>query len=300
MKKTIFLLSMIILTIIFSLFINLSNTTILSVQAKNISLLASNTTTKITLYPTNAKIDEKGRGDCIYAEVTPAKNQSVTWTSSNNGIAEIKNVSSYTQGNKLTQYVSLNPHKTGTVTLTAKTKDGKKATCKVTIVKSLKPTVSIMAKIYLDKSSLTLTKGKSYKLKASVVEVSSSSIKWSSSNSSVAKVDSKGNVTALKAGTATITASILNGTVKATCKVTVKNPSINVIESSINLKLNKSQYITIDKANSIKWYTSNSNIVSLTNPNSNKVKITGKKCGNAQVYVTINNTKYIYNIKVSK
>lgn len=87
--------------------------------------------------------------------------------------------------------------------------------------------------IELNKHSVTIYKKCSVKLVASV-QGKKKSIKWKSSNSSIASVSSKGKVTGKKAGKATITARA-NG-VKATCKITVKNPTI---------KLNKTK-ATID------------------------------------------------------
>ena len=76
-----------------------------------------------------------------------------------------------------------------------------------------------IVELKLNKYSATLTKGKTLKLKATVTG-SSSKVKWSSSNTKVAKVSSSGKVTAKKAGTATITAKV--GKVTAKCKITVK------------------------------------------------------------------------------
>ena len=70
-------------------------------------------------------------------------------------------------------------------------------------------------------SSLSLNVGNSYTLTKSVYPSNAStSYTWSSSNTSVATVDSNGKVTAKKAGTATITVKTSNGKT-ATCKVTV-------------------------------------------------------------------------------
>lgn len=76
------------------------------------------------------------------------------------------------------------------------------------------------ASIKLNKSKLTIYKGKKATLKATVTGASTK-VKWKSSNSSVAAVNSKGKITAKKAGTCKITATA-NGK-KATCSVTVKN-----------------------------------------------------------------------------
>ena len=50
---------------------------------------------------------------------------------------------------------------------------------------------------------------------------STDTLKWSSSNKKVAKVDKYGKVTAVKKGTATITVKTSSGK-KAACRITVK------------------------------------------------------------------------------
>ena len=77
--------------------------------------------------------------------------------------------------------------------------------------------------IKLNKTRLTLTPGKSYSFKVTLYG-GSGSIKWSSSNRSVATVKN-GTVTAKKAGSATIKAKYSGKT--AQCRITVKNPNKN-------------------------------------------------------------------------
>lgn len=86
--------------------------------------------------------------------------------------------------------------------------------------------------ICLNYKKYALNVGKTLKLKATVEpEDTKAKITWYSSNQKVAKVSSKGVVTALKAGTATITAKTDNG-LKATCKITVKNNSVQITAPS--------------------------------------------------------------------
>lgn len=73
-------------------------------------------------------------------------------------------------------------------------------------------------KVALNKKKLTLTVGKSYKLK---LKNNKKKIKWSSSKKKVATVSKTGKVKAKRAGTARITAKV--GKKKYVCKVTVKN-----------------------------------------------------------------------------
>ena len=86
--------------------------------------------------------------------------------------------------------------------------------------------------VSLNKTSLTLDVGKSYTLTKTVSPSNAAtSYTWSSSNTSVATVDSNGKVTAKKAGTATITVKTSNGKT-ATCKVTVNLPTPQITSLS--------------------------------------------------------------------
>lgn len=125
----------------------------------------------------------------------------VTYSSSN------KKVATVTSKGKVT------PKKTGTATITAKvTQNGTTYKLKVKVtVKN--PTVKLTA----SKKELTVGKAYTFKVKAYGLK---GDVKWTSSNSKVASVTSKGKVTAKAAGTTTIKATV-NGK-SVSCKVTVK------------------------------------------------------------------------------
>ncbi len=77
--------------------------------------------------------------------------------------------------------------------------------------------------VQISESSIILREGESKKLTASAIPVSASGypVTWSSDNTSVATVDSDGNVTAVASGTTTIRASVSEGAYEATCTVKV-------------------------------------------------------------------------------
>ena len=75
--------------------------------------------------------------------------------------------------------------------------------------------------IKLNKSSVTIKKGKSITLKATTSK-KKAKIKWSTSNKKVATVTQKGKVTGKKPGKAIITAKIKGTSKKATCRVKVQ------------------------------------------------------------------------------
>lgn len=86
------------------------------------------------------------------------------------------------------------------------------------------PVVTPVTGVTLDRSTLELTEGESASLTAAVTpaEADDKRVAWSSSDETVAKVDGSGRVTAVKAGTVTITVTTIDGSFTAACTVTVK------------------------------------------------------------------------------
>ena len=119
-------------------------------------------------------------------------------------------------------------------------------------------------------------------------------VTWTSSNKKVATVNSKGVVTAKAKGTAVITATC--GEYKATCKVTVKNPSLKLTKTSASVKVGKTTKITVKVTPSgkITYKSSNSKIATV----SSKGVVKGKKKGTAKITVTCNGVKKVFTVTV--
>ena len=83
-----------------------------------------------------------------------------------------------------------------------------------------------VSSVTLDKSSVTMDEGDTYTLSASISpsDANHQSAHWWSDDESIATVDQTGKVTAVSAGTATITA--MAGMKTATCTVTVKGQTV--------------------------------------------------------------------------
>ncbi len=135
----------------------------------------------------------------------------------------------------------------GTATITA-TVGGQSATCKVTV----KAKVIAVEKVTLDKTSAELTVGDTATLKATVTpdDATDKTVTWTSSDESVATVKD-GVVTAVKAGTATITAKADGKT--AECRITVKAKSQPVKETVLwsgntDLGTDWNKNVTVPKA----------------------------------------------------
>ncbi|MFG6384679.1 MAG: Ig-like domain-containing protein, partial [Lachnospiraceae bacterium] len=94
----------------------------------------------------------------------------------------------------------------------------KKKTVKVHVVSKKKKA----KKVTLNKKSVTIKKGETLTLKATVTPKQSTDfLTWSSSNKKIVKVDKYGQVTALKKGKTKITVKTSSGK-KASCSITVK------------------------------------------------------------------------------
>lgn len=166
---------------------------------------------KIYLKATSTTVDVKGKVKVSVYKVKPSKaSKSVKWKSSNKKVATVSK-SGYVTGKKK-----------GTVKITATSKKNKKAkkTIKIT-VKDLKA-----KSVTMSKKSANMYPGQKSALKATVKGQTgfyNQGVSWKSSNTKVATVDSKGNVVAKGAGSATITATEKGGSKKATCAVKVVN-----------------------------------------------------------------------------
>ncbi|MCR4709440.1 MAG: leucine-rich repeat protein [Clostridiales bacterium] len=165
-----------------------------------------------------------------------------------------------------------------------------------------------IAKIpYLNYSKKSLKAGVKVTLKGVNCTVKS----WKSSAAAVAKVSSSGVVTALKKGTATITATLKTGkTLK--CKITVTtNPTITVggkkFKASTTYKVKKGKYLTVKitgrAASAANVYsTSNKTVakVTTTSKKTSTVKIKGLKVGKANVTIKVNGVAFKIKVKVIK
>lgn len=164
---------------------------------------------KIYLKATSTTVDIKGKVKVSVYKTKPSKaSKSVKWKSSNKKVATVSK-SGYVTGKKK-----------GTVKITATSKKSKKV--KKTI--KIKVTNLKAKSVTMSKKSANMYPGQKSALKATVKGSAgfyNQGVTWKSSNTKIATVDSKGNVTAKAAGKATITATERGGSKKATCAVNV-------------------------------------------------------------------------------
>ena len=178
----------------------------------------------------------------------------------------------------------ITPKKVGKTTITVTTSNGITAKCTVTVkqhVESLK----------LNKTSVTLVKGKTYTLVPTIApsNASEKGVTYTSSNEAVATVSSKGVITAVKGGTATITVKSKENNKTAKCKVTVNEPVTGVtlskaedtlfVGSKLTLKATVAPEDAYNKA--VKWYTSDKTVATVDSSG----KITAVAPGKATITV---------------
>ena len=234
----------------------------------------------ITVSPSSLSLTE-GESAPLAAKVLPedASYDGIAWTSSNKNVATVSN--------GLVKAVA-----PGTATITA-TAENVSGTATVTVKAKVYPVTGVS----LNKTSLTLTEGETETLKATVApdNATDKSITWSSSNASIATVDASGKVTAVAAGTATITVKTTDGGKTADCAVTVNQKVIPVTGVSLDkteLELTKGETATLKATvapedatdKSVTWSSLYPEIASVDDNG----KVSALQPGNTQITVRTN------------
>lgn len=177
----------------------------------------------------------------------------------------------------------------GKATITVKAKDGSgaEATCEVRVVKEV-------TSISLNKTSITIVEGNTYKLKATIRPTNATfkKAKWRSSDKSVAIVDNSGLITALKPGTTIIKVAAKDNSGKtATCYVNVikKVPATSITVADQELILIPGESKTVNAVmnpaattDSYSWSSDNTAVATVNKTNG---RIEAKSVGTAVITV---------------
>lgn len=242
------------------------------VKASGISL----NTNKLALTRYGTDVKEK-----LTATVTPNEttNKNVNWTSSNNKIATVDENGYVTAKGK------------GIARITATTTDGSNlsATCTVTVKQMVTMIVNTMN---INRGSKNVNR----KLPVMVGNnATNKTLNYRSGNSKVVSVNARGQITAKKKGTATVSVKTTDGTnIVVYYRVTVKQlvTSVKLNKKAISLKAKgkaKQKTYTLKAtvtkgANNkkVKWTTSNKKVAVVNS----KGKVTAKKKGTCYISVT--------------
>ena len=224
----------------------------------------------------------KGTSETLQAIINPSDttdDKTLKWTSSNPDVATVDNTGKVTAVGG------------GTATITVKSQNGKEASCEVKVTSKIES-------ISLNKSNITLSKGTSETLKATINPSDTTddkTLKWTSSNPNIATVDENGKVKAVGGGDTTITVKSKNGK-EASCevKVTSKIESISLNKSNITLSKGTSETLkaTINPSDAtddktLTWKSEDENIAKVDGNG----KVTGVGTGTTNITVITSNGK---------
>lgn len=227
----------------------------------------------VTVTPSSLSLNVEQRAEVKASINTGAVSSApLSYVSSNTNVAKV-------DANGIVSAVGV-----GTATITVKSYNGKTAVCSVT-VKGNTQSVS------LNRTSVTIGVKEVLKIYATVLPANSGTVTWSSNNTSVATVDSNGNITGKSTGVATIRATSNGKT--ASCTVTVgKAPtsiSLNYTKATIKvgqmIDLNSS--VPSGQAVFRRLFTSNNpSVAEVTLDNG---YVTGKQPGTCTITVSVYN-----------
>lgn len=212
----------------------------------------------------------------VFTLKVKGNNKNVVWKSSNPSVIKVSN------NGKVTAI------KNGSAKITAKIKGKNKLICYAKCVKNI---------TLLNKKKITLHKNESFKLK---VYGTMKKLDWKSSNPTVIKVTKNGRVTALKNGSAKITAKIGNGK-KLICKVNcekvsyIENPKLSNNELTFGIG-DGAKLRVLNTAYTVKWSSEDSSIATVTKDG----LVTGISEGTTYIVATVNGEKLKCKIIVDK
>ena len=238
------------------------------------------TVPKPTTVPTGIKLNKT---DIVLGTT---ESYALSTTVTNGNLSQV----TFSTGNKKIATVDENGKITavgvGTSKITAKTYNGKTASCTVTVKK-------LADSITLNKTSITLGVGEQYDLNSSIPNNTAAYYRlYYSNNTAIAPVQKAGGlVTAKTAGTTTIRCKLNNGK-EAICKVTVKSApsSVTVSDKSATLKVGQSKTLKATLNNNAysyrsTWTSSNTYVATVNSTG----KISAKSQGTATItYKTYN------------
>lgn len=214
-----------------------------------------------------------GKTTVITPTVSPksASNKNVTWKSSDNDVVTVKDG-------------TITAKAPGYAVITCTTVDGgKTAECAVSVNQPVKS-------VRLNKKNVIIDIDEKLTLKATIKpsDASNKALRWTTSSKKVAKVSSKGVITPVSTGTATITVTTVDGGYKATCKVTVVKRVKSVsLPSSLTVFLGETGKLkavlnpTKPSNPDITWSSSKKSVATVKNG-----VITPKKTGVTNIKVT--------------
>lgn len=213
----------------------------------------------------------------LIATVSPAgaTDPSVVWSSSDETVATVDGSGNVT------------PVKTGTARITVTTNDGgKTATCDVTVQHV--PIESVT----LNKTTAVLSVGNTLTLTPTVTPTTADvkTVTWESSAPTIATVDQNGVVTAVAAGTATITVKTVVSEKTATCTITVATKRVTDLSMDSTASMNTGGKLTLNAVitpgdadvKTIIWSSSNTDIATVDSNG----QITALKAGEVNINAT--------------
>lgn len=240
--------------------------------------------TKVTVSP-KTKYLKKGKSFYVTATVTGTSNKKVKWKSSKKKVCTVSS-SGKVKGKKIG---------TAYITATARDGSGAYARCKVRVVRRV-------TKLTLNKYSARVLVGSTLKLKAKIKPKNATvkKLKWTSSDTTIATVDSSGRVMGLAEGMVKIRVKTIDGSNKSkTCIVRVMEPvdatGVDVANSEITVAKGRAiqSGIKVAPANAttkIKYHSDNKKVATVDKYG----KIRTKRRGQATIYGRTANGKIGY------